>query len=454
MIRHFDSTELSRLIPGSAVTGRADVVGVSTDTRTLQPGEAYVALRGENFDGHDFSQQAVEHGASLLVADHPQTEPAPQWLVPDTREALGQLGAFNRSLSAAQIVAITGSSGKTTVKEITAHLLAGCGATLATRGNLNNDLGAPRTLLDIGPEHRFAVIELGANHVGEIAYTTRLVQPDVAVVLNAGSAHIAEFGSRENIRRAKGEILEGLSDSGVAILNRDDPAWRQWSSAAPGKVISFGTTPEAEVRVSAVNESDGQQLVQIHGPEWSHTERFPLPGAHNRANLAAAVAVMVALRVPGHLWLDRIGTVSAVPGRMHVRRAGRWTLIDDTYNANPEAVKAAIDVLSRETGPRLLVMGVLAELGEYAGAAYRDIGAHARGRIDQLWTVGPEAALAGRAFGPGSEAYPDNAAVAEALAERLADETGGAILLKGSRSAALDAVVADLVRLLEMRGLN
>ncbi len=454
MIRHFDSTELSGLIPGSAVTGRADVLGVSTDTRTLQPGEAYVALRGENFDGHDFSQQAVDHGASLLVVDHPQTQSAPQWLVPDTRKALGELGAFNRSLSSAQIVAITGSSGKTTAKEITAHLLSGCGPTLATEGNLNNDIGAPKTLLNIAPEHQFAVVELGANHLGEIAYTTRLVRPDVAVVLNAGSAHIAEFGSRDTIRRAKGEILEGLSESGVAVLNRDDAAWRQWSQAAPGKIVSFGTTAEADVRVSAVNESEGQQLVQIHGPEWSHTARFPLPGAHNRANLAAAVAIMVALRIPGHLWLDRISTCAGVPGRMQVRRSGAWTLIDDTYNANPEAVKAAIDVLFREPAPRLLVMGMLAELGDYAEAAYKDIGNYARGRIDEFWAVGTDPALAASAFGAGAEVFPDNAAVTDALAARLAAHGGGAILLKGSRAAALDRVVKDLVRTLDNRGTN
>lgn len=454
MIRHFNSTELRRLISGSAVTGQADVLGVSTDTRTLQPGDAYVALRGANFDGHDFSQQAVDHGASLLVVDHPQTQPTPQWLVPDTRAALGALGAFNRSLSPAQVVAITGSAGKTTAKEITAHLLAGCGPTLATEGNLNNDIGAPKTLLKIAPEHQFAVIELGANHLGEIRYTTRLTKPDVAVVLNAGSAHIAEFGSRENIRRAKGEILEGLSESGVAVLNRDDKAWPQWSAAAPGKVVSFGTSTEADVRVSAINESGDQQLVQISGPEWSHTARFPLPGAHNRANLAAAVAVMVALRVPDHLWLDRIATCAGVPGRMEVQRSGRWTVIDDTYNANPEAVKAAIDVLSREPSPRILILGELAELGNYAEAAYQDIGRYATGKIDQLWTVGGAPTLAARRFGGTAASYRDNTALTEALAQWLAGDAGGAILLKGSRAASLDTVAKDLVGRLENRGMN
>lgn len=452
MMRFLDSTELVSLYPGSAITGPAQVRDISTDTRTLQPGDAYVALRGTNFDGHDFNQTAHEHGASLLVVDHPDTLPLPQWIVPDTRIALGRLGAHNRQLSSAPVVALTGSSGKTTTKEILSALLGACGKTMATRGNLNNDIGVPKTLLRLAPEHDYAVVELGANHVGEIAYTTGLTRPDVAVIINAGSAHLAEFGSVEQIREAKGEILQGLDRDGIAVLNLDDPAFEQWRKAAPGRVISFGNRPEADVMAQCVKAEPDRTLVQLNGPDFEHTVTLPLAGAHNVSNLAAAVAVMVALKLPDHLWLDAIARISPVPGRLAPQVIKGWRLIDDAYNANPESARAAIDVLTTAQAPRILVLGELGELGEHTEEAMRGIGSYAQQHIDQLWTAGKTAEPASLAFGEGGRHFNTRAEVISALTALVGQESKGSILVKGSRSSAMEAVMEALIERLNKGG--
>lgn len=449
MMRFLDSTELVSLYPGSAITGPAQIRNVSTDTRTLQPGDAYVALRGAHFDGHEFNPVAHENGASLLVVDHPDTLPVPQWIVPDTRRALGYLGAANRQLTKAPVVALTGSSGKTTTKEMLAVLLNACGNTLATQGNLNNEIGVPKTLLRIGPEHAYAVVELGANHVGEIAYTTRLTKPDVAVIVNAGTAHLAEFGSTERIRQAKGEILQGLNSEGIAVLNRDDPAYELWAQQAPGRIVSFGTSAEAEIQATCLKAEAERTLVNLRGPGFEHVVTLPLVGAHNVSNLAAAVAVMVALRLPDHLWLDAIERMSAAPGRLAQHSIKGWRLIDDAYNANPESVRAAIDVLSTAPTPQVLVLGELGELGDHTAPAMKALGSYARRRIAALWSVGPTAAPASKAFGDEGRHFVNRAEVISALSELVQRESGGSVLVKGSRSSAMEEVMAALIDRLE-----
>lgn len=459
MIRTLQSTELMDLYAGSAITGASQIRNVSTDTRTLQPGDAYVALRGPHFDGHDFNQAAHDNGASLLVVDHPDTLSVPQWIVPDTRIALGKLGAANRRLSNARVVALTGSSGKTTTKEILAVLLAECGSTLATRGNLNNDIGVPKTLLRIAPEHDYAVVELGANHLGEIRYTSRLAAPDVAVIVNAGTAHLAEFGSSERIREAKGEILEGLSSTGIAVLNRDDPAFDEWAAKAPGRVVSFSTeAPQtnarsADIHAEVIRAEAERSLVRLTGPDFEHVLTLPMAGTHNVSNLAAAVAVMEALNLPDHLWIHAVERIRAAPGRLTQHAVKGWRLIDDSYNANQESVKAAIDVLATSPGPQILVLGELAELGEHTESVHRQIGEYARQRVAGLWSVGAVAEPSSRAFGDGGQHFANRAEVISALSSLVARQQAGAILVKGSRSSGMETVMAALIERIE-QGVN
>ncbi|MFY0665284.1 MAG: UDP-N-acetylmuramoyl-tripeptide--D-alanyl-D-alanine ligase [Natronospirillum sp.] len=450
MMRPLLSTELSSLYEGSAVTGAVEVLDFSTDTRSLQAGDAYIALRGEHFDGHQFNRDAEARGAALLVVDHPDTLATPQWIVPDTRLALGKLGAANRVLSAASVVALTGSSGKTTTKEMLAMMLGACGTTLATEGNLNNDIGVPKTLLRIAPEHEYAVLELGANHVGEIAYTTALVRPDVAVIINAGSAHLAEFGSTERIRLAKGEILSGLSENGVAVLNLDDKGYAQWSAAAPGRVVSFSVkNPDADVLATLEQVEDERTLVHLRGPDFEHSVVLPLVGAHNVANLAAAAAVMVALALPVHVWLPAIASVRHAPGRLVQHSFKGWRLIDDTYNANPESVAAAIDVLTTLPGQQILVLGELGELGDHTQEAHEQIGRYARQRIAAVWTYGDMARFSSSAFGKSGQHFASKAELIAALHNKVVREKTGAVLIKGSRSAGMEEVVRGLINQLE-----
>ncbi|MFC3852391.1 UDP-N-acetylmuramoyl-tripeptide--D-alanyl-D-alanine ligase [Salinispirillum marinum] len=446
MMRPFRSIELAELYADSVVTADVDVSEFSIDSRTLNAGSAYIALRGSHFDGHAFNAAAAEKGASLLVVDHPDTGATPQWIVPDTRLALGKIAAANRALSSAAVVALTGSSGKTTTKEMIAAMLSACGETLATQGNLNNEIGVPKTLLRIAPEHQYAVVELGANHLGEIAYTTRLVAPDVALVLNAGRAHLAEFGSEENIRQAKGEILEGLSEAGVAVLNKDDKAYAQWVARSPGRVVSFSVNdPSADVLATLEQSGPLSSLVHLRGPDFEHSVVLPLAGAHNVANLAAAVAVMVALALPDHAWIPAIENINSTPGRLEQHKVLGWQIIDDTYNANPESVQAAIDVLSTLSGEQFLILGDLAELGEHTEEAHAAIGRYARPRIAGLWTVGQAAQHSSRAFGPQGRHFSDQVELINALVQHITTQVArgkvGAILVKGSRSAAMDKVV-------------
>lgn len=450
MMRPIQSPELLEVYPGSAITGPAEVTEVSTDTRSLEPGFTYCALRGARFDGHLFNQAAYEAGANLLVVDHPDTLPLPQWIVPNTERALGYLGAFNRHLSSAQVVAITGSNGKTTTKEMLATLLSRCGPTLATQGNLNNAIGVPKTLLRIGPEHAFAVIEMGANHVGEIAYSTRLTQPDITVLLNAGRAHVGEFGSRARIRQAKGEIMQGLSAEGIAILNDDDAGFAQWSALAPGRVLSFGTKPSADIQVTILQSDNQCSLVAVRSADFEHTVCLPMSGQHNVMNLAAAIAVMVALKLPDHLWLPAIADIKPAAGRLVEHQWHQWTLIDDTYNASPESVLAAIEVLAMKPQPRILVLGELRELGSETQSVLREIGQACRHRVDALWTIGSAARYASGTFGRDGRHFDTQAELLAALETELKSAEGGCILMKGSRAAALDALLRDLMEALKL----
>ena len=428
----------------------ADVAfsAVSTDSRKIEAGQLFIALVGPNFDGHNYLADVAAKGAVAALVQHEVANaPLPQLLVQDTRIALGQLGALNRQAFNKPLAAVTGSSGKTTVKEMLASILrAGLeGPVLATRGNLNNDLGAPLTLLELAPEHVGAVIELGANHVGEIAYTVGLTRPQVAIITNAGVAHVGEFGGPDKIIEAKGEILEGLAADGVAVLNRDDKAFATWQARAAGRqVLSFALDDTtADFHASELGrDARGCMVFTLQGKAGSARIQLNLLGAHNVANALAAAAAAHALGVSLVGIKAGLESVQPVKGRAVAQLAANGArVIDDTYNANPVSVCAAIDVLAAFSGRTVLVLGDIGELGEWAEQGHREVGAYAAGKVDALYAVGPLMAHAVAAFGPQGQHFADQAGLIAALRREAGDTS---ILIKGSRSAAMEHVVAAL----------
>lgn len=418
----------------------------STDTRTLAPGALYIALRGERFDGHEFVADAQANGAVAALVDHPLEIAIPQIQVADTRLALGQLAALNRQRFKGRVAAVTGSSGKTTVKEMLAAILREAGPVLATQGNLNNDIGVPLTLLNLAQEHRFGVIELGASAQGEIAYTVGLAKPDVVAITHAGGAHLEGFGGLDGVRRAKGEILSGLSTSGTAVLNLDDPAFTQWCGQLQGQqVLSFGTTPEADFFAGEIEESNGLTRFEMRTPRGAMAIEMPFSGRHNVINALTAAAMATALGT--ELEQIRAGLARAVPakGRLNrlTTRAG-GLLLDDTYNANPMSMKAALDVLSAQTGTlRVALLGDMAELGAESETLHEDVGRYARAQgVERLLACGRYAQATAKGFGEGAQAFAQQSELIQNVQELC--QPGVVFLVKGSRSARMEQVVESL----------
>ena len=423
------------------------VDAIVTDTRRLAPGALFVALVGERFDAHDFLAQAREAGAVAALVERPVDDPLPQLVVPDTRLALGLLARARRRAWAGDLVAVTGNSGKTTVKQMLATLLGRRGATLATQGNLNNDIGAPLTLLALESGHRQAVVELGANHLGEIAWTTALAAPRVAIITNVTGAHVGEFGGTGRIAQAKAEILAGLPDDGVAVLNRDDAFFATWASlAAPREVLDFGLDPRARVHAAALAcDALGRYAFTLvrDGREFGRVQ-LALMGRHNVANALAAAAAALAMGLDEADVLAGLAAVAPMPGRLSAVEGLNGTrLLDDTYNANPGAVKAALDVLVTLPGPHWCLLGAMGELGGESDRLHAELGHYARERgIDFLGTLGEPARPASQAFGEGGAHFDDREALTRHVLHHL--PPGASVLVKGSRSAGMEHVVAAL----------
>ncbi|GAB7533499.1 UDP-N-acetylmuramoyl-tripeptide--D-alanyl-D-alanine ligase [Pseudomonas sp. 3A(2025)] len=422
--------------------------GVSIDSRSIKAGELFVALTGPNFDGHDYLQQVAAKGATgALVEREVPGATLPQLVVLDTRKALAQLAALNRNAFIDRpVAAVTGSSGKTTVKEMLASILRTRGPVLATRGNLNNDLGVPLTLLELAAEHSAAVIELGASRVGEIAYTVSLAKPHVAILTNAGTAHVGEFGGPERIVEAKGEIIEGLNAQGVAVLNLDDKAFPIWHKrAADRQVLSFALeNPQADFYASQLQrDARGCPGFTLHSPQGSVAVQLNLLGVHNVANALASAAAASALGVSLDGIAAGLAAMQPVKGRAVSQIAGNGQrVIDDTYNANPSSINAAVDLLAGFDGRKVLVLGDIGELGDWAEQGHREVGAYAAGKVDALYAVGPLMQHAVNAFGAHAHHFASQAGLIAALAGEHDSNT--TLLIKGSRSAAMENVVAAL----------
>lgn len=448
MLKAMTFSELTQALSARVLSGDCSFDGVSIDSRNIKPGQLFVALAGPRFDGHDYLNDVAAKGAVGALVQREVTDATlPQLLVADTRLALGQLGALNRAAFDKPVAAVTGSSGKTTVKELLAGILRTRGPVLATRGNLNNDFGAPLTLLELAPEHTAAVIELGASRIGEIAYTVALTKPHVAIINNAGTAHVGEFGGPEKIVEAKGEILEGLDASGTAVLNLDDKAFETWRVRAAGrKVLTFAVlNAAADFHASDITvDARGCPSFTLHTPQGSEHVQLNLLGNHNVANALAAAAAAYALGVSLFGIATGLGAVQPVKGRTVAQLATNgMRVIDDTYNANPSSINAAVDLLKGFAGRKVLVLGDIGELGDWAEQGHREVGAYAAGKVDALYAVGPNMAHAVDAFGLGARHFATQAELIQALgvAEQDPHTT---LLIKGSRSAVMENVVATL----------
>ena len=442
-------SEAAAAVNGELAGEDREFSAVSTDTRTIKADDLFIALKGENFDGASFAEKAVESGAAgVMVNANAQSNATPAIHVEDTRIALGKLAAFWRKRFLIPVIAITGSNGKTTVKEMTAAILRAVSTevdrVLATEGNLNNDIGCPQMILRLREGHDYAVLEMGMNHPGEIRYLTHLASPDVALVNNAQSAHIGLMGSVRAIAEAKGEIFEGLGESGVAIINADDPHADYWRGLNSGRrVLSFGLSAGADVRGEYQAGEFGGTLDVICS-QGSVSIALQVPGEHNARNALAALACALAVHVDLQTAAAALARFAGVKGRLQRTPALHGGLfIDDTYNANPDSTRAALAVLARQPGHKYFVLGNMGELGGEGPALHAQIGLAAReGGVERLFGLGELAREAVRAFGAGGIHY-------ERIEELLADVENAlapdvTVLVKGSRAMQMDRVVKSL----------
>ena len=420
---------------------------VTTDTRQLTAGCLFVALKGERFDAHDFADQAKAGGAGALLVSRKLDCDLPQVVVKDTRLAFGELGAWVRQNVPARVVALTGSSGKTSVKEMTAAILNQCGNTLYTAGNLNNDIGVPMTLLRLTKAHQFAVIELGANHQGEIAWTVGLTRPEAALVNNLAAAHLEGFGSLAGVAKAKGEIYTGLSENGIAIMNADNNDWLNWQSVIGNRKVWRFSPNAANSDFTATNihvTSHGTEFT-LQTPNGSMDVLLPLPGRHNIANALAATALAMAVGADLQAVKTGLASLTSVPGRLFpIPLAENKLLLDDSYNANVGSMTAAVQVLSEMPGYRVLVVGDMAELGAESEACHVQVGEAAKAAgLDSVLSVGKLSQAISNASGVG-EHFVDKASLIARLRGIVEEKQMITILVKGSRSAAMEEVVRAL----------
>lgn len=439
-----------RVVGGAQAEAQA-VNGLTSDTRAIKQGQLFVALAGERFDAHDFLAAALQAGAAGLLVSDEQRLPAgaPAVLVADTRQALGQLAAAWRAQFTLPLIAVTGSNGKTTTKEMIASILEAAypGAVLATRGNFNNDVGLPLTLLGLHAGHRAAVVEMGMNQPGEIAYLTQLARPTVALVNNAQRAHLQGMGDLAEIAREKGSIFTGLTTAGVAVFNADDAqsaVWQAQVDAAGQRSLRFAVNQPAEVR-GTLTQQGLDFLLALQTPAGEAQLVLPVPGRHNAVNALAATAACLAAGIALPQIVAGLESFRGVKGRLQ-RRPGQQgaQILDDTYNANPDSVRAGIDVLASTIGKKILVLGDMGEIGEGSHQCHDEIGGYAKSQgVDRLYALGEASAQAVRNFGEGGRHFCNIDKLIAAVQKELAADT--TVLVKGSRFMRMERVADALV---------
>ncbi len=422
--------------------------GVSTDTRSVARGELFVALRGPRFNGADFLALAHNAGAAGALVDAPVDVAMPQIVVDDTLAGLTRAAIAWRARFAIPVLGVAGSNGKTTTKEMCAAILCTAGQTLATRGNLNNHIGVPLTLLRIEPSHLFAVIEIGANRAGEVADLARTTSPTIGLVTNAGAEHLEGFGDIDGVARAEGELFAALAPDATAILNADDAYAPLWRGMTRTRRVEFGTAAGAQVRAesirSSVDASGFATRFALIAPQGRAEILLKVAGMHNVSNALAAAAATLAAGATLEQVAAGLATMQPVKGRLNLRAAsaGAW-IIDDSYNANPSSMRAGIDVLATLEGRRWLVIGDMAELGTHAHDSHAAIGRYAREHgIERLYATGELAAIAAESFGAGAHWFPDVESLSRGLGPELTPSVR--LLVKGSRMNRLERVVDAL----------
>lgn len=436
-------SEIARAVGGYLVGADAVYESISTDTRNMQPGSLFVALKGDHFDGHTFLDQAVAKGAAALMVTDKSKLAVPQIVVHDTRKALGELATYWRQQYTIPVIAVTGSNGKTTVKEMLYAILSQLGDTLATEGNLNNDIGVPLSLLRLRAHHKYAVIEMGANHAGEIEYLSSVTRPDIAIITNAGPAHLEGFGSLADVAEAKSEIYTSLIDSGIAIINADDdfaPLWREKSQHC--QQIEFGFAAEADVRGEWFERENILTIITRLGVCEIH---LPLFGKHNASNALAAAAAVFSLGLSPQEVQRGLEAMKPVHGRLYPRQGVLGIqILDDSYNANPASLRAALRVLCAMSGEAWLVLGDMAELGKDAKKMHREMGLLAKeSGVKRLFAIGELAAETVAAFGNNADFFNDVDSLVAALCMDASPDIN--VLIKGSRNMQMEQVVAKLL---------
>ncbi|MDQ2990877.1 MAG: UDP-N-acetylmuramoyl-tripeptide--D-alanyl-D-alanine ligase [Pseudomonadota bacterium] len=445
--------QLVASVTGARMTRNVAFDGVSTDSRSLAPGQLFVALRGENFDGHDFLPQLAAKGVGAVVAEQlPAGWTLPAIVVPNTLTALGQIGNFWRIKFAIPVIGVTGSNGKTTVKEMIASILAaayGEDGRLATRGNLNNEIGVPLTVMRLLPAHKAAVIELGMNHPGEIARLTTIAAPTVGLVNNAQREHQEFMHTVEAVALENGAVLAGLPKNGVAVYPGDDiytPLWRKL--AGERRTITFGLDDSCNVSCSHRAGAFGSELAVTLRIDGKGEQQFSLnlaaAGLHNVRNALASIACAVAAGIDHEAIVRGLEAFAPVSGRLqHNRAPNGATIIDDSYNANPDSVRAAIDVLAQSPSPRILVLGDMGEVGTQGQQFHEEIAAYAASRgIDSVLVTGE---LARHMTGAGATHFEQFDELLAALDTALGSKSDATVLVKGSRFMKMERVVQHLL---------
>ncbi len=453
------ASQLALLTGGKLEGADVEFNGLSTDSRTIIPGNLFIANKGETLDGHDYIQPALEKGATVALVTRKQPIPITQIIVPDTYQALGTWAAKHRAqLPSLEVIAVTGSCGKTTTKQMLGSIFSEVGPTIAATGSYNNHVGVPVTLLSLTPEHRFAIIEMGANHPHEIAPLTQMAKPDVAIITIIAPVHTEGFGDVDTIAETKTEIFDGLNPNGTAIINADDAYYPYWQKklTAPRhcerseaiqvhRVLSFSSQNKADVYATDIQLKSGCAAFLLHTPYGEVPIQLPILGRHNVANALAGASAAVALKVPLDKIAHGLAHMQSAKHRLHVCRGYNQALIiDDAYNANPLAVKAALDILAEHPGEKVWVFFDMKELGNLAIEAHQEVGRFAKQKgVSRIFALGELSQLTVEAFGEGAEHFANKKALIDALKPQLHQNM--TILIKGSRSGALEEVVQALM---------
>ncbi|RJG50032.1 UDP-N-acetylmuramoyl-tripeptide--D-alanyl-D-alanine ligase [Motilimonas pumila] len=441
-------SEIAQAVEGQLVGESIEIQQVATDSRKIQTGDLFIALVGPSFDGHAFAEQVQQAGACALIVSRQLDIALPQIVVEDTQHALGALGAYVKAQVKPTTVAITGSNGKTTTKEMVAAILAQSGEVLATAGNFNNEIGVPLTLLRLEPQHQYAVIELGANHKGEIAYTSSLVKPDVALINNVMPAHLEGFGSIQGVAQAKSEIFSGLVAQGTAFVNGDSDFLSYWQQRVKDKPLRWFSVEDENAHVFATDiclDAAGCAQFVLHSEQGQISMQLPVAGRHNVANALAAASLCLALGISLAQVAQGIGSMRQAKGRLNIHnvRSG-LTVIDDSYNANLASAKAAIDLLSIYQGCRIFVVGDMGELGDKARQYHSELGEYAVAKgIDKVAAVGVLSLNTAKGAASAGHYFTEKAELNTWLTQQIiAQDQDITVLVKGSRSAHMEDVVA------------